>query len=214
MPAPGVLIKLNQARKVFHEKGLKKTGRNDFAGYDYFELGDFLVPALTIFDELKLSGVVSFGVDVATMTITDLEDGSQHLITSPMSTAKLKACHEVQNLGAVQTYLRRYLWVAALEIVEHDALNLTQGKGEKRTPKHNPVPEADVPAERQASVAAIVDDIVSCFQGGNEIEGIALYYRADTFRDNEERIHAWNLLKPHAGIRRTIKANQPQATTA
>lgn len=214
MSAPGVLIKLNEARKRFHERGLKKTGRNEYAGYDYFELGDFLAPALEIFYDLKLSGLVSFGADMATMTITDLEDGSQHVISSPMSTAKLKACHEVQNLGAVQTYLRRYLWVAALEIVEHDALNLTQGKGEKRTPKHNPVPEADVPADRQASVAAIVDDIVTCFQEGNEIEGIALYYRADTFRDNEERIHAWNLLKPHSSIRSTIKANKPQTVAA
>jgi hypothetical protein len=125
-----VLVKLNAARKAFHERKLKKTGHNAFAGYDYFELGDFLVPALQIFDDLKLSGVISFGTDLASMTLTDLEDGSQFVITSPMSTAKLKACHEEQNLGAVQTYLRRYLWVAALEIVEHDALNLTQGKGD------------------------------------------------------------------------------------
>jgi hypothetical protein len=205
-----VLIKLNQARKLFHERGLKKTGRNEFAGYDYFELADFLVPALEIFESLQLSGVVSFGVELATMTITDLEDGSQFVITSPMSTAKLKACHEVQNLGAVQTYLRRYLWVAALEIVEHDALNLTQGKGEKRTPRHNPVPDAEVTAEQQAHVAAIVNDIVACFEEGNEIEGIAIYYRPDTFADNEERIHAWNLLKPHSKIRSVIKNNKPQ----
>ena len=64
------------------------------------------------------------------MTLTDLEDGSQFVITSPMSTAKLKACHEVQNLGAVQTYLRRYLWVVALEIVEHDAIDSSAGADE------------------------------------------------------------------------------------
>jgi hypothetical protein len=45
-----------------------------------------------------------------------------------MSTAALKGCHEVQNLGAVQTYIRRYLWVTAMEIVEHDALEATTGK--------------------------------------------------------------------------------------
>ena len=122
-----VLAKLNEARKQFHAAKIKKTGRNTFAGYDYFELADFLVPALQIFDNLKLSAVVSFGVDLATMTLTDLEDGSQFAITSPMSTANLKACHAVQNLGAVQTYLRRYLWVAALEIVEHDAIDSSQG---------------------------------------------------------------------------------------
>lgn len=122
-----VLNKLNMARRKFHAQQIKKTGHNSFAGYDYFELGDFLIPALSIFDELELSAVVSFGVELATMTLTDLEDGTQFVITSPMSTAKLKACHEVQNLGAVQTYLRRYLWVAALEIVEHDAIDSSPG---------------------------------------------------------------------------------------
>lgn len=122
------LKKLNEARKQFHAAKLKKTGKNTFAGYEYFELGDFLMPALTIFESLQLSGVISFGVELATMTVTDLEDeASKVLITSPMSTAALKACHEVQNLGAVQTYLRRYLWVAALEIVEHDALDSSEG---------------------------------------------------------------------------------------
>jgi len=44
-----------------------------------------------------------------------------------MSTAALKGCHEVQNLGAVQTYIRRYLWVAALEIVESDVVDASAG---------------------------------------------------------------------------------------
>jgi hypothetical protein len=44
-----------------------------------------------------------------------------------MSSAALKGCHEVQNLGAVQTYLSRYLWVSVLHIVEHDALDATTG---------------------------------------------------------------------------------------
>lgn len=42
-----------------------------------------------------------------------------------MGSAALKGVHEVQNIGAVETYQRRYLWVAALEIVEHDALDET-----------------------------------------------------------------------------------------
>ena len=48
---------------------------------------------------------------------------------SPMSEANLKGCHPVQNLGAVETYIRRYLWVAALEIVEHDAVDASEGVG-------------------------------------------------------------------------------------
>jgi len=48
-----------------------------------------------------------------------------------MSSAALKGCHEVQNLGAVLSYLRRYLWQTAFEIVEHDALDATTGSEKK-----------------------------------------------------------------------------------
>lgn len=121
-----VYAKLQAARIKLHSTELKKSGHNKFAGYSYFELADFVVPALQIFDSLKLCGVVSFGKELATLTIVDLESGEKLEITSPMSTAALKGCHEVQNLGAVETYIRRYLWVAALEIVEHDALDSSE----------------------------------------------------------------------------------------
>jgi len=39
-----------------------------------------------------------------------------------MAEAPLKGTHPIQQIGAVETYSRRYLWVAALEIVEHDGL--------------------------------------------------------------------------------------------
>jgi len=119
-----VYEKLNIARKKFHGIELKKSGHNKFAGYKYFELGDFIIPALDIFNEVGLTAVISFGKEEASMTIIDVDKSEDRIIiSSPMSTAALKGCHEVQNLGAVQTYLRRYLWVAALEIVEHDALD-------------------------------------------------------------------------------------------
>jgi hypothetical protein len=58
-----------------------------------------------------------------------------------MSSAALKGCHDVQNLGAVQTYLRRYLWTNAFEIVEHDALDATTGGVEPaKKPEPKPVP--------------------------------------------------------------------------
>ena len=118
--------KLMDARIALQNASLKKSGKNSFANYSYFELGDFLPAIQSIFHEKKLAGVVSFGLDLATLTIVDLEDGSEIKITSPMSSAALKGCHEVQNLGAVQTYIRRYLWVSALEIVEHDAIDSAQ----------------------------------------------------------------------------------------
>ena len=122
-----VYQKLLSARLNLQNTELKKSGNNKFAGYKYFELGDFLPVVQTIFAEHDLIGVVSFGTTEATLTITDMDKPEDKIvISSPMSTAALKGCHEVQNLGAVQTYLRRYLWVTAMEIVEHDALDSSE----------------------------------------------------------------------------------------
>ena len=123
-----VYQKLNAARKEFHSMEIKKSGENKFAGYKYFELGDFIIPALTFFEKLGLTGVVQFGKETAQLTIINTDKpGEVITFASPMSEANLKGCHPVQNLGAVQTYIRRYLWVAALEIVEHDAVDSSEG---------------------------------------------------------------------------------------
>lgn len=126
-----VLRKLMDARIALNQKDLKKSGRNKFADYTYFELGDFLPATMTIFHKLQLASVVSFAQDMASLTITDTEDNSSVTITSPMAEANLKGSHPIQNLGAVQSYQRRYLWLAAMEIVEHDAIDSSSPVEEK-----------------------------------------------------------------------------------
>jgi hypothetical protein len=121
-----VYAKLNEARISLQNTELTKSGHNKFAGYRYFELGDFLPAVQDIFRNLNLCGVVSYTAEYATLTIVDIDDKSQIVITSPMGSAALKGCHEVQNIGAVETYQRRYLWVTAMEIVEHDALDSSE----------------------------------------------------------------------------------------
>lgn len=123
--------KLQQARISLQTVNLKKSGNNKFAGYSYFELGDYLPEIQRIFNDVGLCGVVSFK-DVATLTIIDTDDSAQQIVfESPMSEASLKGCHAVQNLGAVQTYLRRYLWQTALEIVEHDSIDSSKPVDQK-----------------------------------------------------------------------------------
>jgi hypothetical protein len=122
-----VYKKLQDARIQLQNTKLSKSGKNKFAGYEYFELGDFLPSIQNICQKVGLCGVVSFNTDMAYLTIYDTDGGDSNFVTftSPMSSAALKGCHDVQNLGAVQTYLRRYLWTNAFEIVEHDALDAT-----------------------------------------------------------------------------------------
>ena len=81
--------------------------------------------------------------------IVDTESGERISINSPMSEASLKGCHPVQNLGAVQTYLRRYLWGAAMELVESDTVDSappSDDKREKAQEQVGPTPRAKSPA--------------------------------------------------------------------
>lgn len=115
--------KLMAARIKLQNTEMKKSGLNKFAGYSYFELGDFVPKIQEIFNDLGLCGVVSFSAEYAQLCITDVEDGTVIVITSPMADANLKGAHPIQNLGAVESYQRRYLWMTALEIVEHDIID-------------------------------------------------------------------------------------------
>jgi len=88
----GVHKKLMDARILLQQAPLKKSGHNKFAGYSYFELGDFLPTINQIFAKVGLCGVVSFDKELATLTITDTEDSTEIKLTSPMadSSAPLK----------------------------------------------------------------------------------------------------------------------------
>lgn len=123
-----VYEKLAEARLKIAEKGMKKNGKNSFAGYTYFELSDILPAVNAVNNELKLLSVFSFADKVATLCVINGEK-PEEVITfefaySPDG-ASLKGCHKVQNDGAVQTYVKRYLYQNAYEIAEGDALDST-----------------------------------------------------------------------------------------
>ena len=127
-----VFEKLQKARVELQNKGLNKSGNNKFAGYTYFELADFLPTINQLCLDLKLMTQTSFTSEIATLKVINAEKPDEVIeFTSPMAAAQLKGCHEIQNLGAVETYQRRYLLVTAFEIVENDALDPLNGKDDK-----------------------------------------------------------------------------------
>lgn len=137
-----VYQKLQAARILLQKKTLKKSGKNKFAGYEYFELQDFLPAVQEIFSEVGLCPIYRVHETEATLTIVNTEKPDDFVMfKAPMAGAELKGCHPVQNLGASISYLRRYLYVNALEIVEHDALDATTGKEPVPVPKPKFVPE-------------------------------------------------------------------------
>jgi hypothetical protein len=189
-----VYQKLNMARSEFHKIELKKSGHNKFAGYKYFELADFVVPALEVFSRVRLVSVISFCHDVATMTIINIDEPSETIvITSPMSEANLKGCHAVQNLGAVQTYLRRYLWVAALEIIEHDAIDSSKPVEEKKviiTPAQGIADS--LPAEEMEYLKELAVDLTANVSEGDPKKALARLEGENLEAD--QKVALWTLL--------------------
>jgi len=187
--------KLMNARIRLQNTQLKKTGHNKFAGYYYFELGDFLPQVQEIFHQVGLCGYISFDTTIATLTIVDFEDNSQITITSPMVEANLKGAHPIQNLGAVETYTRRYLWVSAMEIVEHDALDSSAPlKDEKQAPVITPTQGAQdniPPEELQYLQEMAVELIAMCEQGDPKAAWVKL--EAENL-DDQQKIALWTLL--------------------
>jgi hypothetical protein len=120
-----VFKQLQKARTMFLSADIKKSGKNKFAGYEYFELGDFIPAIHKIFNEVGLCGVVRFTNDTASLTVYDVEDMAHGNIefTSPMVFAENSKGQAIQNLGSTHTYMRRYLWLMAMEIVEHDSVD-------------------------------------------------------------------------------------------
>jgi hypothetical protein len=142
--------KLMQARVKLQSIEMKKSGLNKFAGYSYFELSDFIPHVQTIFNDLGLCGVVTFSTEYAQLCITDVDDGTVIVITSPMAEANLKGAHPIQNLGAVLSYQRRYLWMAALELVEGDPIDSAPPvEAPKPEPKPEPVKKTPVPLKME-----------------------------------------------------------------
>ena len=139
-----VYQKLLEARVLFMEEDVKKSGKNMKMSYKYFELQDIVPVATPIFQKVGLLPVTTFMNDMAMMTIINVDNPSDCInFTSPMReiepiiSAKTggEVTNAIQRLGSVETYQRRYLYMIALDIVESDSIEPTTGDNPPPAPK-------------------------------------------------------------------------------
>lgn len=111
-----------QAVKVgILQANLKKTGKNAYANFDYYELADILPTIIQLCDKHKIFTKITFNEEVAILQIINTEKPEETVVyDSPMRSLELKGCNAIQNLGGIETYQRRYLYMAAFDIVEND----------------------------------------------------------------------------------------------
>lgn len=183
--------KLQAARVELQKMKLKKSGKNKFAGFEYFELSD-IIPAINqLFSDKKLFSQFSIAEGLATLTIIDAEKSDDFVcFTSPIAELELKGCNSIQALGGVHSYLKRYLYLNALEIVEADLFDAVSGKEEKKAP-------AKVTPIKKEVMADSDLDILTGLQGVSDVKNLELYYseNKDKVKDKEAFINACKLRK-------------------
>lgn len=135
--------KIQTIREELRDMNLKPTGKNEFAKYNYFELDDFLPQLNKLMGKHKMTAVASFTNETASLTAINIEAPEERfVITSPFSSANLKGCHEVQCVGAVETYQRRYLYQALFDIGEKDGLDGGFNPQEPKTQQNKEIPQS------------------------------------------------------------------------
>lgn len=152
-----VYQRLLTARAKFLEADVQKTGKNMHLSFKYFELDDIVPSAIRIFNEVGLIPIVNFTADTATMNIVNTDNPEDSVafvapfnqIAPIVSNAGKQATNEMQALGSSITYMRRYLYMMALDICESDSIDANLGKGEDSSAAEAPKAPA-TPQQRQA----------------------------------------------------------------
>lgn len=156
-----VYQKLAKARMMFLESDAKKTGKNMHLSFKYFELDD-IVPIVTrIFEKVGLIALTNFTSDVAEMRIVNIDDSNYESInfTAPfnqiapiVSNAGKMATNEMQALGSSITYMRRYLYMIALDICEPDSIDA--GLTDNSTPAPTPAPQTPAKTDKPLTLTS------------------------------------------------------------
>lgn len=141
-----IFKKLAEARVLIRGMMGTKSGFNKYANYRYFELEDIIPPMLKVFNLVGLIGIeghedaqihpengIQLKPEFYTLKIynTDNLNDKPIIFTKKYADAATKGQLPIQAIGSESTYMRRYLWLDALEIVENDATDATARSGEQ-----------------------------------------------------------------------------------
>lgn len=142
--------KIQKVKFELGQRELKKSGENTFSKFKYYELGDFLPSIIELCNKYGLFTKIDFKNDyvfsntetmqtqvktgeIATLTIVNSDNPKEvEEYTSNVKELDLKGANAIQNYGGVQTYLRRYLYMNAFDIVEADMFDSQEFEKKKK----------------------------------------------------------------------------------
>lgn len=143
-----IYCKINKVRTDFTELKIKKSGENKFQGFKYLELKDFIPDVMKLNEKHGLISLISIAPksnpNRATMEVINADNPEEKVIFEtllPIVGAPDKdgifppTNQVIQSIGAMETYMRRYLYMLYLEIAVDDEIDNKNIKTNKPRPK-------------------------------------------------------------------------------
>ena len=149
--------KIQKAKIRF--KAISKSGRNNYQKYDYFETKDIFPVVREICTEFKLKTKFDWNQEDNCMilTVKDCEDGTVDTSTIPLApiTANDPGKY-MQDVGRIQTYAMRYLYIQVFEIAVPDEIdNKDQKKMVKQEKANAPKAKRNKPQKNVSPVKPV-----------------------------------------------------------
>lgn len=144
-------------RVALQKANLKKTGKNTFSNFDYYQLEDFLPKLNELMLQEEVNDIFTIEDDeyreYAKLTLIKGEEKQEYkipftLFETPLNwkfnktindVEQVKSMQDIQYLGALNTYYKRYLYINAFGITDGEIIdgmnndNLTNKKETKVT---------------------------------------------------------------------------------
>ena len=108
--------------------GLKKSGKNSFAGFQYFELGDFLPTLNVLMQKAGINDQFSIDGELAQLKLIKGTESQNYTLpfthyTTPVNKQGNPSMQDIQYLGAIITYYKRYLYMNAFGITDGEIVD-------------------------------------------------------------------------------------------
>lgn len=123
--------KIITIRVELQKSKIKKSGKNKNTGVNYYELSDFLPTLNELMLKHKVNDQLSLDSDLATLEIVNAEEPTQTALYSipfkmfevPKTKNGSPMMQEIQYLGALNTYIKRYLYLNAFGITDGEVID-------------------------------------------------------------------------------------------
>ena len=147
-----LLKKLQKARRTFLDESIVKSGTNNFKHFRYWELKDLIPLVQTVCEELEMETAWGVCNGRPCLHLYDFEQGDdQEPITVDLQqiTVEGNSMMQMQDVGGVETYTKRYLICKLFNIVENDIIESKIGEPVKKAPTRKPQPTKPKPQPEQ-----------------------------------------------------------------